>query len=242
MFEFSWDSEYAHFIFAVLWSVVGYSAYHFLSRSRSLASRIWKLYPELDPQVKEVLLERIWGVIFLGIIPVLFIFILPRLSLQDYGLRFAFQEPPAWWSYLLILAILIASYFWSSTPGNLVRYPQIRIKTWTPGLLTISGISWVIFLIAYEFLFRGILLFASLDVLDYWPAIALNCTLYAFAHFNKGPGEIVGTIPLGLILCHLTVQTGNIWSAVVIHSVMALSNEWFSIRVNPELKVKGKRN
>ena len=68
-----------------------------------------------------------------------------------------------------------------------------------------------------------------------WPAIALNCILYALAHFYKGPGEILGAIPVGILLCYLTLHTGNIWSAVIIHSTMALSNEWFSIRSHPNM-------
>ena len=71
-----------------------------------------------------------------------------------------------------------------------------------------------------------------------WAAIALNCSLYAFAHFYKGPGETFGAIPLGIMFCYLTLLTGNIWTAVVIHSVMALSNEWFSIRANPDINLQ----
>lgn len=235
MFELSWNSEYAHFVFAVLWSVVGFTCYYFLSKHGSLASRIWKLHPELDVQVKQVLLQRAWGALFLGVIPAIFIMIRPGLFLHDFGLGFSFQASPPWWSYLFMLVIIVVCYFWSSKPGSLIYYPQMRIKKWTAGMLALSGISWVIFLIGYEFLFRGILLFASLDVMEFWPAVALNCTLYAFAHFNKGPGEIVGTIPLGLILCYLTAFTGNIWIAVLTHSVMALSNEWFSILSNPKM-------
>ena len=56
--------------------------------------------------------------------------------------------------------ILVTGYFSSSKPGNLALYPQIRIKYWTSGILVLSGISWVCFLmVAYEFLFRGFLLY-----------------------------------------------------------------------------------
>lgn len=241
MIEFSWNPEYAHFIIAVLWSVVGFACYYFLSGNQSLAFRIWKANPALDPQVKQVLLQRTWGLIFLGIFSALFILFQTDESLQDYGLGFSFLAPPAWWSYLLIPVILVFGYFNASKPGNLALYPQIRIKLWTPGILALSGISWVYFLIGYEFLFRGFLLFSSLEVMQTWAAVALNCSLYAFAHLYKGPGEAFGSIPVGILLCYLTMITGNIWTAVAIHSIMALSNEWFSIRSNPELKVSWKQ-
>ena len=39
-----------------------------------------------------------------------------------------------------------------------------------------------------------------------WAAIALNCSLYAFAHLYKGPGEAFGSIPVGIFLCYLTLS------------------------------------
>lgn len=105
-------------------------------------------------------------------------------------------------------------------------------------MLTLSGITWLVFLLGYEFLFRGFLLFASVAVMDVWAAIALNCALYAFAHLYKGPGETFGSIPVGILLCYLTLLTGNIWTALILHSVMALSNEWWSIRAHPNMKVE----
>ncbi len=235
MVDFAWIPEHTRFILAVIWSVAGFAFYFFLSRNDSLPRKFWKINPGLDIHIKQVLLQRTWGLLFLGILPAGLILLQFKDSLSDYGLGFSFQVPPPWWSFLLIPAILVAGYFSASTPGNLALYPQMRINKWTPGILAFSGFSWIVFLIAYEFLFRGFLLYATLTVMEPWTAIALNCTLYAFAHFNKGPGETFGAIPLGILLCYLTLVTGNIWSAVVMHSVMALSNEWFSLKAHPEM-------
>lgn len=240
MIEISWDPDYMHFIFAVIWSVVGFACYYFLSQNKSWEFSFWKSIPDLDHQVMQVVIQRVWGLLFLGIISITIVLFIWKGDLHDYGFGFSFLAPPPWWFYLLFPLILFVGYFGAKKPGSLALYPQIRIKEWTPGIIALSGISWFIFLISYEFLFRGFLLFASLEVMGPWAAIALNCTLYAFAHFYKGPGETFGAIPMGILLCYLTLITGNIWSAVVIHSVMALSNEWFSILVNPELKVKVK--
>jgi len=200
--------------------------------------KIWKLNPDLDQQVKQVVLQRAWGFLFLGILSALIILLIFGENLTRYGLGFSFRAPLPWWVFLILPVILAAGYFSASKPGNLALYPQIRIKYWTPGILALSAISWIIFLLGYEFLFRGFLLYASLEVMDPWAAIALNCSLYAFAHFYKGPGEAFGAIPLGILLCYLTLLTGNIWSALVVHSVMALTNEWMSIRANPEIRIR----
>ena len=60
-------------------------------------------------------------------------------------------------------------------------------------------------------------------------------------HTVSRPGEAFGSIPVGIFLCYLTISTGNIWAAIAVHSLMALSNEWFSIRNNPELKIVVKK-
>ncbi len=237
MKELSWNTEYAHFILTLLWSLFGFALYFLLSRNWSLVSRIWKRHHRIDVQIKQVLLQRAWGFLFLGVLPILIILFVWQESLQKYGLGSSFTALPPWWSYLFIPLILLTGYYTASIPLNLSKYPQIRIKQWTPGILFVSGISWVIFLVGYEFLFRGFVLHASLEVMEPWTAIILNCFLYSLAHFYKGPDEVLGSIPLGILFCYLTLVTGNILCAVIIHSIISLTNEWFSIIANPELKV-----
>jgi membrane protease YdiL (CAAX protease family) len=224
------------FALAVLWCAVGFTAYYFLSHSTAIANLFGHMAKNLDKQGNQVLLQRLLGVLFLGIFSAIIIMILPGLSLMDCGLGFSFQRFPPWWAYLLVPLILGIGIFSSKNPNNLAMYPQIRMREWNPGILLLSALSWVVFLIGYEFLFRGFLLHASLGIMPPIPAFALNLSLYALAHVYKGPGETYGAIPVGFILCYLTLVTGNIWSAVILHSVMALSNEWFSIKAHPEMK------
>jgi len=237
MFDLAWDRENINFSIAVLWSVVGFASYYFLSKAE-IPARLLSNRLQSDIRVIRVVIQRSWGLLFTGIISVLLVKSVFKASLPDFGLGFGFEQLPPWWSYLVLPLILVSGYYSSSSPGNLKLYPQIRIETWTPFIIMISAVSWILFLVAYEFLFRGFLLGASLMLMEPWPAIALNAALYAFAHFYKGPGETYGAIPFGVLLCYLTLVTGNIWSAVVIHSVMALSNEWFSIMAHPEMHIK----
>lgn len=237
MINFSWDHEILLFVVAVVWSAVGFSIYIFLSRNRSIARKIWKAKPKLDSQAKEIVLQRLWGFIFLGVFPVIFLLFLPDKGLKDLGLGFSWQTAPPWWVLVVLVIILVAGFYSAKQAGNLAMYPQIRNQQWTKGLLALSGLSWVVFLLGYEFLFRGFLLYASLAVMDVWPAIALNSAFYALAHLYKGPGETFGAIPVGALLCYLTLLTGNIWTAVGIHAVMALSNEWWSIKANKNMHI-----
>jgi len=225
------------FIIAVTWCILGFAIYYFLSSNKAFAGRLGKLSRKFDSQGNQVLIQRILGLLFLGIVSTLIIILHPGLKPMDYGLTFTFLAAPPWWSYLVVPAILILGLNAARQNGNLELYPQIRSRNWTPAMVFISGMSWILFLLGYEFLFRGFLLHASLDIMAAGPAIALNCALYAFAHFYKGPGETFGAIPVGVLLCYLTIVTGNIWCAVVLHALMALSNEWFSLYFHPEMEL-----
>ncbi len=231
--------ETLRFSIAILWCAVGFGAYYFISHNSNCIRKFGNLFLILDQQGNQVLFQRILGFLLLGVVSVLILLLLPQANIQEYGLSFKFRSPPPWWSSLLVPLVLILSYLNARKPANLEQYPQIRALQWSRSMLALSSISWIIFLIGYEFLFRGFLLFASLELLEPVPAIALNCALYAFAHFYKGPAESFGAIPAGIILCYFSLVTGNIWSAVLLHSVMALSNEWFSLKAHPDMQMKG---
>ena len=235
------NPEDLRFIAAVLWCVVGFGSYYFLSKNQFLIERFGSLCRIGEKQEARVFLQRLLGLFFLGACSGLIIIFFPGHGLKEFGLTFHFMEAPPWWSWLLIPLILVLGYRAARTQGNLEQYPQIRTKTWTGPLLVLSSLTWIIFLVGYEFLFRGLVLYASLGIMELGPAIALNTALYAFAHFYKGPGETFGAIPAGILFCYLTMHTGNIWTAVFLHAVMALSNEWFSLKFHPDMQLKRSR-
>jgi membrane protease YdiL (CAAX protease family) len=120
----------------------------------------------------------------------------------------------------------------------LSRYPQIRVKKWTLSLLILSGISWMVYLFAYEYLLRGVFLYSCAEELGIIAAIIINVSIYSLVHLPKGAKETIGAIPMGILLCILTLHFGTIWAAFWIHCSLALSNEWFSIRYHPEMKIQ----
>ncbi len=229
--------ENLQFSLAILWSIVGFGGYYYLSQRIPGKSRLANLSPILDRQGNLVLMRRILGVLFLGGGTLLIIRLLPGPGLFEYGISFRFRSAPPWWIWLLIPLIPILGYASALTPVTLEHYPQIRARHWTPAMIVLSSTSWVVFLIAYELFFRGFLLHAFLQQMDPGPAIALNTAVYAFAHFFKGRAEIFGAIPVGIIFCYATMVTGNFCTATILHILMALSNEWFSLRAHPEMTI-----
>ena len=99
-----------------------------------------------------------------------------------------------------------------------------------------NTLGWSAYLLGYEFLFRGILLFPLVDALGVWPAIAINTAMYSATHIPKGMDEAIGAAPLGIVLCLITLMTGTLWVAIIVHILMALANSFSSVYHNPNMK------
>jgi membrane protease YdiL (CAAX protease family) len=114
-------------------------------------------------------------------------------------------------------------------------YPHIRLQAWTPRIVILNAITWMIYLLPYEFALRGSLLTNTLSYFDVWPAFIVNAIVYAIAHLPQGKRETLSAFPFGILLCLVTYFTGNFWSAFIIHSALAISNDFFAVRNNPTM-------
>lgn len=230
------DNEMGLFVSAVSVASFGFIFYYVFAES----SFVKKFLNSGHGEVRYVLFQRLLGVLIFGIIPLLILVFSGTKSIADFGVTAPVKETGIWIAVLSVVVILM-NYFNSRTPENLELYPQIRETIWPVQLIILSATSWIAYLLSYEFLFRGFLLFSSVSILGLWPAIILNTAIYSLVHLPKGFKETIGAIPLGILLCYLTTKTGSIWIAVVTHIIMAISNEWFSLRANPQMFIKTHR-
>ncbi|MEJ5264431.1 MAG: CPBP family intramembrane glutamic endopeptidase [Bacteroidales bacterium] len=197
-----------------------YSLYYFLFYKNTF----WERWLGADEsKYTRVCLMRIAG---------FFIFLLPYLLTSDTT-----PAPPTQLKGLFlsvsisvcILLLVLMNFFAARSPQNLAMYPQIRLKHWKFSDILISSFTWILYLIGYEHLFRGYLFFTSLQHFDIVSAIGLNVALYMLVHIPKGYKETFGSIPMGIVLCLFAYYTGNVWIPIILHSTLALSNEWLSI-------------
>lgn len=224
--------EHLVFLIAIFFSTIGFIVYHFFNEGQR--ERLIK------GSVKQIHVQRLSGVFLFGIAPVIL------LLLFNLGGEISFAIGSIHSSLLIPFAVLSSilisvNFFNAKAKGNLLMYPQIRTEQWNLSLLISSALSWSAYLFAYEFLFRGLLLYSSISLLGLWPAIILNIGIYSLVHVPKGIKESLWSIVLGIILCLLVVRTGSFWIAFFIHVVLALSNEWFSLRAHPEIQFNLKK-
>jgi membrane protease YdiL (CAAX protease family) len=112
---------------------------------------------------------------------------------------------------------------------------QINISEWNFSYFFINAAGWIIFLVGYEFLFRGILLFECYTSFGFWPAIAINVAVYSAIHLVNGKDQTFGALIFGSIACFLTLSCGSLLIPIIMHVSLSLFSDFFSIRYNEGL-------
>ena len=234
---YEWDLADSESVLSMVLTTVCFSIYWFLTISSKIKTKFFTNHQGEKAWINYVLFQRLTGVLFLGIIPLMVVLTTTDYSAAELGINL--KHPLQSLTYIAIMGIMILllNFFAGKNPERLQDYPQMRIANWNKKILAINAVGWILYLLAYEILFRGILLFLCYDSFGFWPAVAINLGLYATTHIPKGAGETFGAIPYGLLLCFITVSTGSILVAFATHLIMALSNDLFSIYHNPEMKI-----
>ena len=78
--------------------------------------------------------------------------------------------------------------------------------------------------ICEEILYRGILLGALAPVLGLWQAVVLSSIVFGMGHAYQGLAGILKTGLVGLVMALLTVFSGSLLAAIVLHAVIDLTS------------------
>ncbi len=236
--DLSWKNGDLNTFLPTILSLVFFIIYWFTANSKKIKDRFYSSNSFDVASVKHIFFTKYFGFFSMGVAPIIICLIfLPDYSITDYGLTFIPQTTffSIVWIIGLCALVIPLVYLSAKKPRNLVNYPQIRAKIWTKKTVFINAFGWAIYLFGYEFLFRGVLLFPLVDSIGVWPAIAVNIALYSATHIPKGLDETVGAIPLGLVLCLLTLASGTIWIAFLVHVAMAWTNSFTALKFHPEI-------
>ena len=164
-------------------------------------------------------LKNIMGILLFG---VLFYVLLPDFRF----LLWSFQIPS---TYILGLAVLVIM------ASGILAYRSARNK-----LNDMDYVAYhshykvflyapirILFLISYEFFFRGVLFFSLLEIMSLWEAILITTVLYVVIHGFDSRNEIIGAIPFGMVLCLFSYVTQSVIIACLIHLSLSLIYECY---------------
>jgi len=234
-FQNSMDLTFPQASIAIAVSLIAYLLYYYIAHSETLLKQFNEKFDKRKSQIFTVLFQKIIGFVFMALIPGIAFYFVFDLDFTSIGITW-YHFINNWLIFLILAAILIpVNYFAAQNPVNLGRYPQMRIKEWTCPVYLANMSGWTLYLISYEYLFRGILLFSTYEAFGLWPAIAINVAIYSAIHMVNSRGEAIGAIIFGTITCLMTIWSGTILLAIAAHIFLALSHESFAIKFNSEM-------
>lgn len=223
----------------ILLTLVFFTLYWFVSKSNKIKNLFYQKYDFDRASLNHIFFTKYFGFFSMGVIPtIVCTSFLPNITIENLGFTFIYDTTLFSLLWILGLSALVIPlvYFSAKKDKNLINYPQIRAKKWTIRTVLINALGWFLYLFGYEFLFRGVLLIPLIEPLGMWPAIAINTALYSATHIPKGLDETIGAIPLGIVLCLLTISSGTIWIAFIVHVVMAWTNTFTALKYNTEMQ------
>jgi membrane protease YdiL (CAAX protease family) len=238
LIDLSWNKGDLISFLPITLALLSFTLYWFIAHSEKIKSHFYSRYSFDTAAVKHIFFTKYIGFFSMGVLP-FFVCLLyiPNASFTYFGLTFRSDTALFSLMWITILSVIVVpmAYFSAQKPKNLENYPQIRAKIWTRKTVFINAFGWFIYLFGYELLFRGTLLFPLVESIGVWPAIAVNIALYSATHIPKGLEETIGAIPLGLVLCILTLLSGTIWIAFIVHVVMAWTNSFTALHFHPDI-------
>ena len=218
----------------ILSTVIIYYIYFFFINSRLPEKYCAGILQPTKNEFVLFLIKKCSGFLILGLIPgVIYYFFLDE-NFGKFGLSVTHFSNNLFLILSLITVITVVLFINQKT-NKQHNSLQINISEWNFSYFFINAAGWIIFLVGYEFLFRGILLFECYTSFGFWPAIAINVAVYSAIHLVNGKDQTFGALIFGSIACFLTLSCGSLLIPIIMHVSLSLFSDFFSIRYNEGL-------
>lgn len=220
--------------FVIFAAVIFYYIYYYFVTSGLPEKFCAAINKSVQKEIALFFLKKFSGFVILGLIPgAIYYFLLNR----DFG-KFGFSIDHFNNNLLIIFSLvtlIVVILFLNQKANKQNNSLQIRLSEWNILLFSINASGWILYLIAYEFLFRGILLFECYNSFGFWPAIAINIAIYSAIHMVNGKDQAIGALIFGAIACYLTLSQGSLLIPIIMHASLSILSDYFSIRYNNNL-------
>lgn len=149
----------------------------------------------------------------LGIIIIKFGF---KEKLSDYGLQLGDVKIGFSFSLLFLLVMIILVWFVSSTPAFAEKYPHLSSAKSDWNTLLIYEAGMLLYMIAWEFIWRGFMLFGLEKKFGYY-SVLIQMIPFVILHNGKPFLETFGAIFGGIALGILALRTRSFYYCIVTH-------------------------
>ena len=166
--------------------------------------------------------------ILLGILPLLYVLFVDKSNLSEFG--FGLGDKNSGFKFLLLIPILIIPLMWISAqlPDVKTEYPLAKVLFQQPNLFWRYELMYILFYyVAWEFYFRGFMLFGLAKSLGPGVAILIQTLASCLIHLGKPEGETLGAVLVGIVFGIIAWRTKSFWYGFLLHIAIGLFTDYF---------------
>lgn len=230
-----WHWPPAGLVIAYLAIGLIYPVYHYALQAPQWRRRLATRYGDERLELASVLAQRIVGGLWLALAT---LGAATLLDLSPSRLGLAAGAPLLTLAWVLAPAVLLLPLIarGAAQPRRHALYPQMRITHWSRRRQGLNALAWGAYLFGYELFFRGLCLVWLVQHFGFWPGVLASSALYAYAHLHKDAGETFGSLAMGVLFALMTLHSGSLWAALLLHWLIAVTGEQSAIVSNPALR------
>lgn len=167
----------------------------------------------------------------LGIIPLLIVLYIFRNNLADFGLRLGDWKAGLAFTSILFLIIGVLLLLPSSQTSEMQNfYPLSKGASYSiESFLQFELLRILFFYTAWEFFFRGFMLYGLRPFTGDWLAICIQTIPSCLWHIGMPTGEIFASIAGGILFGILAIRTGSILWPWILHCLIGITLDLFII-------------
>lgn len=200
-----------------------------------IAPRFAQYFPALKDNPLIGLFNTLWqfGFFFVLVflIPLLLVKFRFKAPLKNFG--FSLGDKKFGFRFVLIVIPFIVApliYIASRLPDIRTEYPLVKILFQRHDLVIGYELAYIfLYYMAWEFYFRGFLLFGLREKYGDMAAIMIQTISSCLIHLGKPESEIIGAIVVGILFGVIALRTRSFWYVFLIHAAIGVLTDLFII-------------
>ena len=202
-------------------------SYYFTSRRFFREYLFEKFQNFSQPYLLEFLYWFVGDFITFFIVGILIIKLLLKEKVSDYGLQIGDYKTGLKYSFIFLFVMIVLIWFVSASPAFAEKYPHLSDAKSNWNILLIYELGMLIYMFAWEFIWRGFTLFGLEKKFGYY-SVLIQMIPFVILHNGKPFLETFGAIFGGIALGILALRTRSFYYCVLTHIGVMFSIDFIS--------------